>query len=112
MHVYPRAGDFYNIHFVITALFTVPSFVERRVEEGFGSQIVGIQLPAGQSESCLFKSHAFPSSRGYGVSPLSSVLSISRPDFEPHKLYTSRALGDFPKKESVMKSLFSVNSKV
>ena len=108
MHVYPRAGDFYNIHFVITALFTVPSFVERRVEESFGSQIVCIQLPAGQSESCLFKSHTF----GYGVSPLSSVLSISRPDFEPHKLYTSRALGDFPKKESVMKSLFSVNSKV
>ena len=64
MHVYPRAGDFYNIHFVITALFTVPSFVERRVEEGFGSQIVGIQLPAGQSESCLFKSHTFAVFKG------------------------------------------------
>ena len=64
MHVYPRAGDFYNIHFVITALFTVPSFVERRVEESFGSQIVGIQLPAGQSEPCLFKSYAFAVFKG------------------------------------------------
>ena len=64
MHVYPRAGDFYNIHFVITALFTVPSYVERRVEESFGRQCVWLLLPAGQSESCLFKSHTFAVFKG------------------------------------------------
>ena len=95
MHVYPRAEISYNIHFVITALFTMPSFVEATGRGKREPDCLYTKLPAGQSESCLFKKSHCRLQGGYGVSPLSKCL-VYIPFLNHTKLYTSRALGDFP----------------
>lgn len=97
-------------HFVVVAVsVTIPFSVKGFIDKVFGFDIIFIKLSTFQCKTCLPESDIAFSVKT-GLSPVSAILSVSRPDLEPHTLWM--ALFSSPRNDSVRVSHFFMNSYV